>query len=530
VKLKPLKVERYLYDVGREPQVVERDVARITLPRDGVCHHNYRGTHAIVDLPARMYDDEYAYRVNDHDDCMCNELVALHNRHLTDDPEVLVTFSGVDEMRAEMFRMVERMRPEHMETWSYEQVITRMPKSKQNRYWQAMRRLRNDYDVTPKDAKIKMMDKAEKIALAKLREGKAGRAVQYRSPEYNLALMAAGLKSIEHEFYTRMQYGKSKTRNVAKCLNHTQRARILRKKWDEFADPVAILLDAKAWDAHVHTELLGLEHEFYMRCMPENRRLAWLLSMQEVNKGWTKRGIKYSIKGTRMSGDANTALGNCVLNLMMLKAWLRFCGVEGEILLDGDDSVIIVERDQLNKLDVEHITRNYGMNMKMEIAEVFEDIDFCQCKPLECAEGWRMVRYPDRVMSKDVVCVRNMPGRWHALAHALGRAELSLCSGVPILQEFALMLIRAGKSGKITNKKGKLQEFGEQLQYVAKMQARTTGWDGAAVSLTTRVSFWAAFDICPDLQLQMESWLRNHNPTVNPRRDVVDYQGEGVPA
>lgn len=529
VPLEPLKQERYLYDVGINQAVCQRRVARITLPRDGICHRNARGTHAIVDLPAKMVEYEAAFLVNDHDNCVCNEVVALHNRHLTDDPDVSVTFTGIDEMRAEMFRMLERMRLDKIKTWSYEEVIKRMPPAKRARYWCAMKRLR-ERDVSTKDALVKMMLKAEKIDIKKMRAGKAGRAVQYRSPEYNLALMASGLKSIEHEFYTRMQFGKSDTRNVAKCLNQTQRARILKRKWDQMSDPVAVLLDATAWDAHVHTQLLELEHEFYTRCLPGAKRLGWLLSMQKCNKGLTRGGIKYKVEGTRMSGDANTALGNCVLNLMMLRAWMRRCGVQGEILLDGDDSVILVERTDLHLLDVKHIMNNYGMNMKMEIATEFDQIDFCQSRPVECPEGWRMVRYPDRLMSKDVVAVRNYTGRWHALANAIGKCELAMCAGVPVLQEFALMMLRAGAKGKILNKKGKEQVFSEQFEYAANMQARTTGWDAKPVTATARISFWRAFNISADMQYYMEAWLRHHDPTVHPCRNIIDYQGEGVPA
>lgn len=528
--LAPLKTETYIYDVG-VGAACTRNVASITLPRDGICHHRqYRQTHAIVDLPARLYELEFAFHVNDHDDCVCNELVSLHNRHLTDDPEVSVTFTGVDELRAEMFRMLERMRLDKIRSWTYESVINRMPPAKRARYWRAMRRLREKWDVCPKDALIKMMLKAEKFDVKKLRAKKAGRAVQYRSPEYNLALMAAGLKSIEHEVYQRMQFGRTGTRNIAKCLNHTQRARILKRKWDEMTDPVAVLLDATSWDAHVHTQLLAIEHEFYTRCMPGNDRLKWLLSMQMVNRGYTKRGLRYKIEGTRMSGDANTALGNCVLNMMILNAWLRRSGVQGEILLDGDDSVVIIERKDLPKLDVGHIAANYGMNMKMEIADTFEEVEFCQSRPVECSEGWRMVRYPDRLLSKDVVAVRNFTRRWHALADAIGRCELAICSGVPILQEFALMMKRAGAKGRVTNKKGKQQTFSEQFEYAATMQAKTTGWDACNISATTRVSFWKAFGICGDMQVSIEGWLRNHDPTINPCRNIVEFQGDGVPA
>lgn len=516
--LGPLKQERYVFEINGRLAAGNVPVASITQVPGGIAHVDRRGVHDIVDLPKRMYLDGFVWRVEDHDDCQCNELVSLHNRHLLDDPSVRVSDAGLSELRSVMFEMVAAMPLEALETWSYEKVIHRMPAHKRARYWLAMKRLR-DRDVDADDAQVKMMLKAEKFESAKLDEGKAGRAIQYRSPEYNLALMAAGLKSVEHEFYGAMRFGVSGTRNVAKCLNQSQRARLLREKWEAFSDPVAVLLDAKAWDAHVHTPLLKLEHDFYNKCMPGNSRFAWLLSMQINNRGRTKYGIKYKIRGTRMSGDPNTALGNCVLNLMMLRAWLRRCGVsEFDILLDGDDSVVIVNRRDLSRLDDTAIANNYGFQMKMETTDEFEAIDFCQCRPVHCFEGWRMVRYPDRLMSKDVVCVRNMCDRWHALCDAIGQAELALNSGVPVLQEFAIMLIRAGAKGKILNRRGRRQIFGEQVEYAGNMQARSTGRSAVAVPVQTRLSFWKAFDVSPDVQLHLERWLNQHDPIVHPIR------------
>jgi len=496
--------------------------AVVTLPDGGCRHVDKSKSHAIVDLPREFYDYGYTWHAHLHNDCVCNELVALHNRHLMHDDEVAVSHEGLLNLAESRRLMLAELHP--VSPWTYEKCIGRMPKAKQGPYRKAMLSLLQD-DITKFDAAIDFMLKLEKVELDKLKIGKAGRGIQYRGKRYTLALMAAGLKSIEEETYKRMRFGPSATRNIAKGLNQSQRARLLHTKWGSFGDPVAVLFDATAWDAHVVLPLLDMEHSYYNLALP-SRRMKMLLSWQRKNRGRTRGGIKYVVQGTRMSGDANTALGNCVLNLMILMSVLRTAGVVGEILLDGDDSVVIIERRDLPLVKAVNIGEHYGMNMKMEIAESFEHIDFCQSRPVEISDGeWRMVRYPTRAMSKDVVCVRNMVGKWHQLAKAIGECELSMCSGVPVLQEFALMMMRAGGSVKCSSAGTTLFAF-EDLVYRA-------GREGPAVARPitncARRSVWEAFDLSPMEQQELESRLRAHEPLVHPTRLALDLMGDGVP-
>jgi len=501
-----------------------RPSARVTAPPGGCRHVDVNGSHAVVDLPRVLYDFGYAWEAHVHNDCVCNELVALHNRHLVNDPDVSVSDEGRAWLTASATQMLERMR--RVEPWRYSKVIARMPPNKRAAYQRAAESLK-EFPINERDAKIDCMLKKDKVDLRKIIEGKVARCIQYRGKRYTLELMACGLKAIEEEFYKRMKFGVSHTRNVAKGLNQSQRGALLRSKWDAFSEPVAILLDATAWDAHVSPELLQAEHDFYTRALP-SRRLQRLLVWQRKNRGRTRGGIKYTVQGTRMSGDANTALGNCALNLMMLLAVLRNFAVQGDILLDGDDSVLIVESRDLSKL--EHLdiymANHFGMNMKMEFAREFEKIDFCQSRPIEVESGsWRMVRYPDRAMSKDVVTVRNVVDKWAELASAIGNCEMSLNCGVPVLQSFAGLMKRAG-GGKGT---GIECAHFEDIVYRARQQARDTGWDSRPVLNCARVSFWRAFDISVSEQLEIEALLDAHEPRLHPPRLRLHVMGAGVP-
>jgi hypothetical protein len=81
------------------------------------------------------------------------------------------------------------------------------------------------------------------------------------------------------------------------------------KKYD---NPMAICDDGSRWDATMNEDLLYLELLTY----------EWM-SLEHVDrirqalftcKGVTKNGFRYSVRGTRKSGDPNTSCGNCLIN------------------------------------------------------------------------------------------------------------------------------------------------------------------------------------------------------------------------
>ncbi len=105
-------------------------------------------------------------------------------------------------------------------------------------------------------------------------------------------------------------------------------AKVLREKWDMFPNPVAIGLDASRFDQHVSVPALEFEHSVYLSCFKQKKhreRLAKLLKLQLENHctGYAEDGvIKYTTTGTRMSGDMNTSLGNCVLMCSLIHSYL----------------------------------------------------------------------------------------------------------------------------------------------------------------------------------------------------------------
>jgi len=289
----------------------------------------------------------------------------------------------------------------------------------------------------------------------------------------------------------------------AKCRNSVQRAADLWEKASEFAEPVFVLLDQSNWDAHVNATLLEFEHRLYLRKCPR-AELRQLLSWQTQNSGATKNGTKYQTKATRMSGDMNTALGNCVINYGLLYNWTVEAGVKACFYIDGDDSVVVVDRKdavKLSELDPAKWFLQFGMESKVEWATEFEQCEFCQCRPVWDGVGWRMVRNPERFLLRSEWTVQpHAVSFLPRLVTSVGRCELACGIGIPVIQPLSLAMIKAGGNHKTWRgleayKRAAMERWSPDR---AERAARE-------ITAESRASFEKAWGISPEEQVAMES-------------------------
>lgn len=356
--------------------------------------------------------------------------------------------------------------------------------------------------ITSADALLKMFTKFEKVDV-----GKAPRNINPRDARYNLEL-ARYLKHAEHHYFKAINraFGKRTAATVIKGVNADRAADILRDKWDQFIDPVAIGLDARKFDMHVSVQALKYEHQFYKLLFPRSRKLRKLLRWQLRNRGtaYVADGmVKFDIEGTRSSGDINTSLGNCLLMCAMIWEYARERGVDIELANNGDDCVVIMESSDLaqfqNGLTAWFKTKGFDMEVEAPVYE-FEQIEFCQTHPVKLESGWRMVRNLKAVLEKDPICLLPIPNtkilrRW---LDAVGTCGGTLCSGVPVLESFYAAMKRHGSPHD-----GLIREVyrgRSQLQLGAGCKV------GNAITNCARVSFYYAFGVTPDQQLALERY------------------------
>lgn len=371
------------------------------------------------------------------------------------------------------------------------------------------------YPTMPKDGHIKAFIKAEKTNYG-AKENPDPRMIQARSMRYNCAV-AQYLKPIEESIYRRLKSKYTGLRLVGKGLNQYERAELLQKKLLMFKKPVIVSLDASRFDQHVSKRQLKIEHRVYKRCNrdPEFRRL---LDMQLKNKGLTANGIKYVTEGKRMSGDMNTASGNCLLMIIMVEAVMHQLGIsKWDALDDGDDCLVIMEADRLKYFEKHcyDIFLSFGHEIKVEnIAYHINDVEWCQCRPIEYLPGkWKFSRKFDKVVSTTMTGVKH----WNqslkhvrAYVNTLGHCELILSLGVPVLQEYAIALMRNAHTNELVaieeNDSVTYRTYRELRRFNLK---EITKIDPKPISVEARLSFERAFGVPIDLQYTYESMLQD---------------------
>lgn len=361
------------------------------------------------------------------------------------------------------------------------------------------------------DATLKAFVKAEKVKLTKdefeFLLDPAPRLIQPRSPRFNVEV-GRFIKPLEGLIYKgigRVWGGPT----VMKGFNADDTAMHLVNMVAEFDDWVGIGADASRFDQCVSPEALQFEHSVYLACFrgDERSELSRLLSWQLVNRGvaFAPDGkIQYTVEGNRMSGDMNTALGNCLLMCAMVWAFCEAKGIKARLANNGDDCMIFMRRK-----DEAHFREGFSEWMlEMGFAMVLEPsvyelekVEFCQANPIHLGGGkWRMVRAPNRSLAKDAYSVLSLGSGAALNKHCsmLGQCGLSLNSGVPILQSYFQALIRAG--GGATGK--------DCPQYETGMFNLAKGMSSNASPVTeeARFSFYLAFGVTPDDQISREAW------------------------
>jgi hypothetical protein len=372
-----------------------------------------------------------------------------------------------------------------------------------------------DSGVLGKHAHLNSFVKFEKQDLSK-----APRVINPRDPVYNLAL-GKYLKFNEKRYFSAIAdvFGQSHT--VIKGMDIEAQASSLKECFDGTEECVVVGGDASKFDMHVSREALEYEHLAYLmpyfdgtldECLKAYRavqqaglkecpdeegflELAWLLAQQLDNTGtayFDDGVLKFANRGTRASGDLNTSLGNCIIMCGLNWSWSRRVGVTSKLGNNGDDCVTFLRRCDLPVWEdgqVEfYASKGFRMVLEEPVYE-FEEVEFCQSKPVQVGGVYRMVRNPTTLITKASMCVRpcssiNLLKKW---VMAVGVCEGSLSGGVPVLDAFARALRRNGKKCSAKMVKVVKGDTSRTITYT-----HTGGIDAE-----TRHSFYIAWGISP---------------------------------
>jgi hypothetical protein len=360
--------------------------------------------------------------------------------------------------------------------------------------------------VQRRDSSSKSFLKAEKIKFTKAKPDPPPRLIHPRHPRYNVEV-GKFLRPLEHKIYTGIKRIWEDV-TVSKGLNSAQVGKLIKSKWDKFRKPCAIGLDASRFDQHVSKQALVWEHSVY-NSVYRDPELLKLLSWQLGTRcyGRARDGtVKYEIEGMRMSGDMNTALGNCLIMCALVWAYCEEIGVKSKLINNGDDCVVFLEqRDAVTfRASLGQWFMDMGFSMKVEdtVYDV-EKVEFCQCRPVWTEDqGYIMVRNVKDCLSKDCTCIIDIStaGGFLKWAYSIGECGLSLAGGIPVLDQFYRALMRSGrKGGKVTS-----HPYWESgMTYLAKGMDRKL----SRITARTRHSFYLAFGVTPDEQIMAENYF-----------------------
>jgi hypothetical protein len=371
--------------------------------------------------------------------------------------------------------------------------------------------------VRGRDAHLKTFVKAEKHNFS-LKPNVVPRVIQPRDPRYNVEV-GRYLRPIEKQLYHSIDKLYDSPTIMSEYNSYTQ-ARLIREKWEKFSHPVCVGLDASRFDQHVSAQALRFEHSLYNDIF-KSKELKLLLTWQIRNIGKARASdgwFNYEKYGSRMSGDMNTSMGNKLLMCLMSKAYIDSLPFEVAFVNNGDDCLMILDRNNIKSLNqIETFYRDFGFKIVLEkpVYE-FEQIEFCQTKPI-CANGiWRMVRNVKTCLSKDVTCVNlgHSKEEYRKWLYDIGSCGLTTASDVPVLGSFYRMLQRFGVAGKYSH------SFDNEFKWY-RSSSRNAKCKHTTVDDYGRYSFWLSTGMIPDVQIQLENYF-NNSVWGNDKRQLVE--------
>lgn len=369
--------------------------------------------------------------------------------------------------------------------------------------------------LEPKDAYIQAFIKDEKTNLTR-KDDPCPRIIQPRSSRFNVAI-GKHLRPMEKHLYRGIArvYGST---TVMKGLNASQRGKQISRKWRRFDNPVAVMLDASRFDQHCNRDIIAWEHGIEERLTTDPADLRRLNRWRRENVCFARAegaAFKYTLLGTRMSGDMDTALGNCLTMCAMMWSFVTELKLKRfEFANDGDDGVLFVERG-----DLEVVLENYhqyflelGFTMKLEgVAHVLEGIEFCQAHPVFDGTSYRMVRDPRVCVDKDSLTLKNSndPTELMELRDAIGQCGLALAGDMPIFRSFYRSFLSSGVRSRAFDTRA----YSTGMEFLAHgMEVQDLV---SPIPDEVRHSFHLAFGLLPDTQLAIEEELDRTNTTLH---------------
>lgn len=399
---------------------------------------------------------------------------------------------------------------------SYQEVVDCYKSGRKMLYKRAAESLLRD-PISARDARVTAFVKVEKFDMG-LKEDPCPRLIQPRSKRYNMELGTYLRLNEKHLTGTIDKVFGEKT--VLSGMDSFAVGAAIHSKWKKYTQPCAIGVDASRFDQHTSIPALKFEHGIWNKIF-SCPKLETLLGYQLYNKGiaFTEEGkaVRYKTRGCRMSGDINTSLGNKLIMCAMMWSYFDECEISASLVNNGDDCVIICERDQIERIEntlFDYFMRK-GYNMTME-EPVFnmENIEFCRSQPVAVGNSYHMVRGISS-LSRDAFTLLDVDNEFalNEMLCAVGYCGMVINNQIPV---HSFLHERMYELGGASTTRDRLEKYND-FNLLERMGGRSSVC--GEISNLTRISYFKAFGIEPHRQLLLESFYKQ--ATVEASTEVV---------
>nr|QXN75425.1 MAG: RNA-dependent RNA polymerase [Grapevine-associated RNA virus 11] len=194
-------------------------------------------------------------------------------------------------------------------------------------------------------------------------------------------------------------------------------------------------------------------------------------------------------------------LGMCISAMRDLSK-----GKKWDLLADGDNCLLFYEPVQeeavLSRLPKTFL--EFGHEVKVETpTSVLERVTFGQSRPVKINGHYRMIRDPIKAISGMGVGYRHyaeLKGGLRVMK-TIAQCELSLNTGVPVLQNYAASFLRDLSNVRLASSRVNMEDY--RYEEVLKLEDPVLAKE-TQISAETRESFELAWGLCPERQLELE--------------------------
>lgn len=301
--------------------------------------------------------------------CGCNAHNAMCNRHGCVRPTPTRDFVIAKDIIQETMSEVEHEYAEHFSKHGSE-WLSKWPLQKQEAITKSVKL----DDVKP--SKVKNMVKREHQSTLP----KKARCIQFYKNLATQAAFGAEFTSLQKAYckvWTRKRVLNSDVRiTIGSAMNSKTMGEWMSEVLSDYTHPHFYERDGKAWDAtmgEIHHALKMQSYSF----MPDDFKKFADDCYKVDGIGVYRDGsvLIYSVDGTVKSGHNDTTIGNCIINAMIAAEACIERGLKADIIVVGDDLLIVVEGD-FDEHALADIEAGLGIKPEYRKFDDVEDVSF----------------------------------------------------------------------------------------------------------------------------------------------------------